>query len=167
MADEQANIERPFTAFNFKVVFTREGEDEPLCAAAFAECDGLEVTMQPKTIQEGGNNVTQIHLVGPLTYGQLSLKRGMTSAFDLWTWYDDVCRREHYGLRVDGIVVMLASQRAPEEEGAGEVEQATFLLSRCLPVRIKAPALNAKDGQIAVEELQVAYERLKIVSLRA
>lgn len=167
MPDEQASVERPFTAFNFKVVFTREGQDEPLCGGAFAECDGLEVTMQPKTIQEGGNNVSQIHLVGPLTYGQLSLKRGMTSSLDLWTWYDDVCQRENYGLRVDGVVVMLASQRAPEDAGGGEVEQATFLLSRCLPVRIKAPALSAKDGQIAIEELQVAYERLKIVRLRA
>jgi phage tail-like protein len=164
---EEGLLERPFTAFNFRVVFTREGESEPLCQAAFAECDGLEVTMEPKTYREGGNNVTQIHLVGPVGYGQLSLKRGMTSAFDLWTWYDDVLTRAHHGLRLDGIVVMLGSQRAPEDEGGGDVEQATFLLSRCLPVRIKAPALNAKDGQVAIEELTVAYERMKILKLRA
>jgi hypothetical protein len=36
------------------------------------------------------------------------------------------------------------------------------VLSRCLPVKIKAPALNAKDGLIAVEELQVAYESLEL-----
>jgi phage tail-like protein len=160
-------LERPFTAFNFRVVFTREGESDPLCHGAFAECDGLEVTMEPKTYREGGNNVSQIHLVGPVSYGQLSLKRGMTSSFDLWTWYDDVLTRADHGLRLDGIVVMLGSQRAPEEEGGDEVEQATFFLSRCLPVRIKAPALSAKDGQIAIEELTVAYERLKILKLRA
>lgn len=169
MAEENGTIERPFTAFNFKVVFTRENEDRPLCEAAFSECDGLEVTMEPKTFREGGNNVSQIHLVGPVTYGQLSLKRGMTSSFDLWTWYDDVLQRPNHGLRVDGMVVMLASRRTPKEEreegSAGGREQVTFLLSRCLPVRIKAPALSAADGQVAIEELQVAYERLKIVKL--
>ena len=29
-----------------------------------------------------------------------------------------------------------------------------------MPVKIKAPGLNAKDGLIAIEEMQVAYETL-------
>ena len=37
-----------------------------------------------------------------------------------------------------------------------------FRLSRCLPVKLKAPALNAKDGTIAVEEFQLAYEKLQL-----
>jgi len=39
-------------------------------------------------------------------------------------------------------------------------ERARFLLDRCLPVKLKAPALNAKDGVVAIEELQLAYESL-------
>jgi len=35
-------------------------------------------------------------------------------------------------------------------------------MSRCVPVKIKAPALNAKDGGIAIEELQLAYETLRL-----
>ena len=38
---------------------------------------------------------------------------------------------------------------------------ASFQLSRCVPVKLKAPALSARDGQVAVEELQVAYETLR------
>lgn len=166
MAQGDGVLERPFTAFNFKVVFTREGQDTPLCDAAFAECDGLEMTMEPKTFQEGGNNVSQIHLVGPVTYGQLSLKRGMTASFDLWTWFDEVAQRSGYGERVDGVVVMLGSRRSPETTEGGEEVPAvfpTFLLSGCLPVRIKAPTLNASDGEVAIEELEVAYERLQLV----
>jgi hypothetical protein len=37
-------------------------------------------------------------------------------------------------------------------------EWGCFKLSRCLPVKIKAPALHARDGSIAVEEVQIAYE---------
>ena len=151
---------RPFTAFNFKVVFTLEGEDAPLCDAAFAECDGLEMTMEPKTYQEGGNNLAQIHLAGPVTYGQLTLKRGMTDSFDLWRWFDRVVEGET-GLRVDGVVLFLgAGPAAPSGE---EDVRAGFLLSRCLPVKLKAPALNAKEGAVAIEEMQVAYERLRLL----
>jgi phage tail-like protein len=42
----------------------------------------------------------------------------------------------------------------------GTTEQARFVLDRCLPVKVKAPALNAKDGIVAIEELQLAYESL-------
>ena len=41
--------------------------------------------------------------------------------------------------------------------------KATFRLSRCVPVKLKAPALNAKDGIVAIEELQLAYESLELV----
>ena len=149
----------PFTTFNFKVELTLDGETEPLCHAAFAECDGLEVSMQPKTYQEGGNNVEQIHLAGPVTYGQLSLKRGMTDSFGLWNWFDQTMHQGKYSLRARGVVTMLTSDPGDSERGN---EHVRFLLTRCLPIKIKAPALNAKDGGVAVEEMQIAYERLQI-----
>ncbi len=151
---------RPFSAFNFKVIFTLEGQNKPLCDAAFAECDGLEMTMEPKTYQEGGNNLTQIHLAGPVTYGQLTLKRGMTDSFELWHWFDRVIALEQ-GLRVDGVILLLGS--TPTNPSGNDEPRAGFLLSRCLPVKLKAPALNATEGAVAIEEMQVAYERLRLL----
>ena len=148
---------REFTTFNFKVVFTLDGKE--VCEAAFAEVDGLEMTMEPKTYQEGGNNLAQIHLVGPLTYGQLSLKRGMTTSLDLWKWFDRVLEEEN-GLRLDGQLLMLSSEQT---QGGDAAVQAVFYLSRCLPIKLKVPALNAKEGAVAVEEMQIAYERMKII----
>ncbi len=147
---------RPFTAFNFKVVFTLDGN--VLCDAAFAECDGLEMTMEPKTYQEGGNNTTALQFVGPVSYGTLTLKRGMTSSFDLWSWFDRVVQKET-GLRIDGQVTMQSSH---QKETGPTRNNATFILSRCLPIKLKAPGLNAKEGAIAIEEMQIAYESLKI-----
>jgi hypothetical protein len=34
------------------------------------------------------------------------------------------------------------------------------VLSRLIPIRVKAPQLSGKDGMVAIEELQVAYESL-------
>jgi hypothetical protein len=41
-------------------------------------------------------------------------------------------------------------------------ERARFLLTRCVPIKLKAPALNAKDGVVAIEEFQLAYESLTL-----
>ena len=147
---------RPFTAFNFAVEINRGQDGDALVGASFAECDGLEMTMEVKTIREGGGNNRQIRLNGAVAFGTLTLKRGMTPNFDLWKWFRDTVNDP--GLRADVEVVLLASD--------GHTERARFALTRCLPMKVKAPALNAKDGQIAIEELQVAYETLTLKGLQ-
>ena len=141
----------PFTAFNFAVEINRGEDAKPLVSAAFAECDGIEMSMEVKTIREGGVNDRQIRLNGPVALGQLTLKRGMTDNFDLWHWFQDSVANPR--LRANAEVVMYAED--------GKTVSASFQLSRCVPVKLKAPALNARDGQVAVEELQVAYETLR------
>ena len=80
--------------------------------------------------------------------------RGMTRNHDLWTWFQDSVADPR--LRADAEVVMLGPD--------GKKEQARFQLSRCVPVKIKAPALSAKDGNVAIEEMQIAYETLKFIA---
>lgn len=146
----------PFTSFNFAVEINRGQDGAALVDAAFAECDGLEMSMDVKTIREGGSNDRQIRLNGPVSFGTLSLKRGMTSNFDLWKWFRDSVNDPT--LRADVEVVLLGPD--------GDEERARFGLTRCVPTKIKSPALSAKDGQIAVEELQVAYETLTLKDIK-
>jgi phage tail-like protein len=145
-------ITAPFTAFNFSVEITKAEEADRLCSAAFSECDGLEMSMEVKTIREGGNNGKQIRLTGPTVYGQVTLKRGMTQTFDLWEWFKETVGNPQ--LRANAEVVLFAPD--------GKTERARFVLTRCLPIKLKAPAMNAKDGLVAVEELQLAYESLTL-----
>lgn len=142
----------PFTAFNFRVEIRVDGVAMQICDAAFSECDGLEMTMDVKTIREGGNNGKQIRLTGPLNFGQCTLKRGMTATFYLWQWFNLMLTQPD--LRADAEVVVLATD--------GQTERARFLLSRCVPVKLKAPPLNARDGMVAIEEFQLSYESLTL-----
>ncbi len=142
----------PFTAFNFAVEIHVPGVSKQVCNAAFSECDGLEMTMEVKTIREGGNNARLIRLTGPASLGTLTLKRGMTFNFDLWDWVAAVNKDPR--LRVDAEVVIFDSNAT--------TTVASFVLTSCVPVKLKAPALNAKDGVVAVEELQLAYESLSL-----
>jgi phage tail-like protein len=143
----------PFTSFNFSVEIRVEGVSEQVCNASFSECDGLEMTTEVKTIREGGNNGSQVRLTGPMAFGQLTLKRGLTANFDLWDWVGALLLDP--SLRADADVVLLAAD--------GQTKRATFRLTRCVPVKLKAPTLNAKDGAVAVEELQLAYETLTLI----
>jgi phage tail-like protein len=142
----------PFTAFDFRVEIVLPGAAEPLCEAAFAECEGIEMSFDVKTISEGGDNAGRRLLPGPASTGQVTLRRGMTTSFDLWDWCGSVLRDP--ALRADARVVMLASD--------GATEHARFLLRRCLPVRLKAPRLDATAGGVAIEELQLACESLAL-----
>ena len=142
----------PFTSFDFAVEINVRDVSHKVCSAAFSECDGLEMTREVKTIREGGNNGAQIRLSGPVSYGQLTLKRGMTATFDLWDWFNAGLMNP--ALRADAEVVLFAPD--------GRTERARFVLKRCLPVKLKAPPLNAKDGIVAIEEFQLAYESLTL-----
>lgn len=157
MADETL-----FTTYRFDVQLEldKPGDfdlPQTLCDAAFSEVDGLEMTMEPKTIREGGNNGVQTHLVGPVTYSNLTLKRGMTKTLDLWKWFSVAATGKEdgsgRGAKARGLITM--------RDMAGNA-QLYFKLRGCLPIKIKAPPLNAADGLIAVEEMQIAYGSFEV-----
>lgn len=150
-------VEPPFTAFRFEVVLDVNKPPasigNPLCSAAFAECDGLEMSMEPKTFRQGGDNGRQIHRVGPVSYGQVTLRRGMTDNLQLWMWFQAAVQPGK-DLTATGEITLWSSDGTPE---------VTFRLAECLPVRMRGPSLNAKDGQVAIEELQLVYSSLQVV----
>lgn len=151
------DMARPFTTFNFQVNLrlgdtADKTKGTELCSASFSDCDGMEMSIEPKTIREGGNNQQQIHLMGPVSYGQLTLKRGMTSSFDLWDWFERVQQAPE--LRASGEIIILSSDR--------KTQDVHFDISGCLPIKLKAPTLSAKDGNVAIEEMQIAYATLKL-----
>ena len=74
----------------------------------------------------------------------LVMKRGMTSNLELWDWFNLMLTNQ--SLRADAEVVIFASD--------GETERARFQLSRCVPVKLKSPPLNAKDGAVAIGKMR-------------
>ena len=145
--------DRPWNTFNFVVEIVPQGDSKPLCDAAFAECDGLDMTMDVQTIRSGGANDRAWRVPAVINYTNLTLKRGMTSNLELWKWFRRTIDNPY--LRADVDVVMLADD--------GKAELARFRLSRCIPIKLKAPALNAKEGAIAIEEFQLAYDKFELV----
>ena len=146
----------PLTSFNFAVEIYPDGASAPLAEAAFAECDGIELTVDVKTIREGGANDRAYRVPGVVNYANLTLKRGVTGNLDLWDWVQRSTADP--GLRANAEVVVFQTD--------GRTEAMRYQLHRCLPIKFKAPMLSAKDGQVAIEEFQLAYEKFDVVAPR-
>ncbi|HEX7809729.1 MAG TPA: phage tail protein [Thermoanaerobaculia bacterium] len=159
MAEQQRSV-YPFNAFNFEVQIEVTGLGvKKICEGQFSECDGLEMTMDVKTIREGGNNGAQIRLLGAVNYGTVTLKRGMTAnSFDLWDWFDAQQLAIPRELRSDYRGKATIALRTPD----GKDDRVRFVLNRCLLTKLKAPAMNAGAGIVAIEELQLTYESMFI-----
>ena len=146
----------PMFAFRFDVAFyaTRlAGSDfaaEPLASGAFAECSGLEASMEAKTIKEGGNNDTPIQRAGPVSYATVILKRGLTPNRDLWRWFENTARGQ-YAQRMDCVVTL--------NDSAGRPALA-WRLASAMPVKFKAADFNARASDVAVEELHLVHQGL-------
>lgn len=132
----------------------------PLADGAFQECTGLDVELDVQELVEGGRNDGVIRRVGRGKYSPLVLKRGMFYGDDnavnrdLWTWFQDVVSGVRPVRRYDGVVEVMS---------VGDDVAARWLFERGLPQRITGPQLNARTGEIAIEELHIAHEGLRLV----
>jgi len=132
-----------------------------LADGAFQECSGLEVEMDVEEYLEGGRNDGVIKRVGRAKYSPIVLKRGMfygsgnKANRDLWNWLQGVVSGQRPVARYDGIIEVMSS---------GMNVSATWVFDRGLPMKIRGPELNARTGEVAMEELHIAHEGLRLIS---
>ena len=135
------------------------GSGDTLGDGGFQECSGLEISMDVQEINEGGRNNGVIQRVGRAKYAPLVLKRGMFYAddsgvnTDLWQWLQKVVNGERPVQRYDGVIDVL---------GDTDDVVATWVFERGLPSKVTGPQLNAKTGDISIEEITIAHQGLML-----
>ena len=127
-------------------------EMESTIAASFSECSGLGVQIKHETQMEGGVNDQQRILLGQAQFSNITLKRGLTDSLTFWEWIQSILTGESNKRR--NINILLFNQ-------AGDTMQCWTLIG-AVPVGWKAPALQANSNTVAIEELTLAYEGLRI-----
>lgn len=147
--------------FNFRITLNRsDGSSPPLGDGGFQECSGLQIEMDVQELQEGGRNDGTVRQVGRGKYTNIVLKRGMlfpddgTVNNELWDWLQGVLSGVRPVARYDGVIEVLSAD--------GQDTVATWTFDRGLPQKIAGPQLNAKSGDIAIEELTIAHEGLRL-----
>ncbi|RCJ17832.1 phage tail protein [Nostoc minutum NIES-26] len=127
-------------------------EIESSIAASFSECSGLGVTIKKEKYFEGGVNDQQRVILGQSEFSDVTLKRGITDDLAFWNWVSQILTSKKKQRR--NINVLLFNQ-------AGETMQCWTLIA-AVPIGWKAPALQASANTVAIEELTLAYEGLKV-----
>jgi phage tail-like protein len=123
--------------------------------ASFSECSGLKIDIDHSTVYfEGGVNDQQRVLLGHAKFSDVALKRGLTDDTTFLDWICDVVdpnKRQNVRRNVQ---ILLFNQ-------AGETQQEWTLIG-AVPVAWVAPSLQAGGNAVAIEQLTLAHEGLKV-----
>ena len=147
--------------FNFRITLNRsDGSSPPLGDGGFQECTGLDIGMDVVELVEGGRNNGTVRQVGRGKFSNIVLKRGMLFPDggqvnnEMWNWIQNVLSGERPVARFDGVIEVLSPD--------GNDTVATWVFDRGLPQKIAGPQLNAKSGEVVIEELTIAHEGLRL-----
>jgi phage tail-like protein len=147
----------PYGAYNFLITLIDSSSittssQKGAAIAGFSECSGLEASIQTEDYQEGGNNSTTLKFPKHIAYTSIRLKRGITTSDDMWQWFSDFI--DGKGKRKDGMITLRDEQQKAVK---------TWQFKRGLPVKWTGPTLNATQSQLAIQELEISHEGLKLV----
>jgi phage tail-like protein len=147
----------PLHVFRFQVdFFTDSLSDDAshtqfqVCSGAFAECTGLEATMEPKVIKEGGRNYGAAQRAGGTTFATVILKRGISSNQNLYQIFNSVSTGV-FAPRMQVTINLF------DNDGSAVL---AWQLDRAMPIKYKFADLNARNTEVGIEELHLAHEGL-------
>jgi phage tail-like protein len=141
-----ANTHDPYSGYNFWV------EWDGIVHAGFKECSGLTATRKAGLYREGTDkSLGQRQIPGLNSYGNISLKRGVTDNKELWIWHknlqDGVTDRRN-------VSIILANDKGEEKQ--------RWNLENCWPTVWNAPSFNAASDEVAIETLELVHEGITV-----
>jgi phage tail-like protein len=140
----------PYASFNFLLMI------DNVQAGGFSECSGLQTEVKTFDYKEGGRNNTTLKFPEHASYGNVTLKRGVTVSDELLNWQLDAAagrfKRTEEG--IDFAIVL-------RDEAGDPVKQ--WNLIRAFPIKWTGPDLKAGGGEIAIESLEFAHEGILVL----
>ena len=141
-----ANPHDPYSGYNFWV------EWDGIVHAGFQECSGLTATRKAGTYREGTDkSLASRQVPGLNSYGNITLKRGVTDNQELWIWHknlqDGVADRRN-------LSIILADDTG--------TEKMRWNLEKSWPTVWNAPSFNATSDEVAIETLELVHEGITV-----
>lgn len=124
---------------------------------AFRECSGLgsenEVVEYKASGQKGEFVIKKVP--GRLKWNNITLKRGITDAMDMWKWRKMVEQGNIDSARKNGTITMYNQQGSAV---------AKWNFTNAWPSKLTGPSANAGNNEVAIEELELTHEGYERVS---
>jgi phage tail-like protein len=143
--------ETPYSAFNY-VVELESGLGDQV-DAGFSDISGLNAEVTLAEYRNGNAKVNYVSKIpGIHKAGDVTLKRGVIGAQNLWDWLDEV-RRGSLTAKRDISIKLLNEDRSETV--------LTWRLKNAMPLKWTGPSLVGKGGgDVAIEELVLSVETI-------
>ncbi len=151
VATDAAGREDPLLGFNFAL------DVGGTIKGYFTEVAGIgseNEIIEQKVVNEKGVEVI-LKIPGRLKWGDITLKRGITSSMDLWDWRREVEDGKVAGARKNGSIIMFDRELK---------EAARWNFINAWPSKISGPSPKADGNEIGVEEMTIVHEYISRVS---
>jgi phage tail-like protein len=131
-------------------------ELDGITEAMFKEVSGLSSESQVIEHLQATKDGRQVlkKYPGPLKWGDITLKRGITNEMNLWAWRQQIEQGKVESSRKDGSIVVY-------NQANEEIARWNFVGG--WPSKISGPSLTAGGSDVALEELTLVHEGLERV----
>ena len=148
MAEESENSLWPMPKFGFEVTFGSQSS-----AASFQELSGLDTETQPIEYRNNDSKLfSSIKMPGVSKLRNLTLKKGLfMNDNSFWDWYNTIKMNT---IKRESVTIQLM-----DEKGKPTM---TWTLTNAWPIKITGSDLNSGTNEIAVESLELAFEKITI-----
>ena len=128
-------------------------EVQGVFTGTFRGCTGLGSQSEViENLAAGAGGVTHIYKIPGVTrWTNIVLKRGVTDSMDVWAWRKQVEEGKVSEARKNGSIIMYDQTNT---------EVARWNFENGWPAKISGPNLDASTNEIAIEELEIAHEKL-------
>jgi phage tail-like protein len=134
----------PYRSYNFKLVIQGVTEGH------FTECTNMSIKIDAIRYREGGQSQVIHRIPGQVEYGDITLRYGLTSSNELWTWLMSGVKGKVERKNVS--IVML------ESDGVSEVLR--WDLVNAWVSEWRGAPLDALGRQLAIESVTIVFETL-------
>lgn len=145
--------DEPIIGMRFAVLFLAGGAVPNPLDIRFQKVSGLSATVDTDTIAEGGNNLYKQKVPTGISYGNLTLERGMVVGSPLNIEFN--VAMSLFKFATSNVLVTLL--------GEDKLPRAAWLFLKAWPVKWSTSDLSAADAAVVIDTLELAYTRMQIL----
>jgi phage tail-like protein len=142
---QPGSFKDPYRSYNFKLVIQGVAEGH------FTECINMGIQVEAISYREGGTSQVVHRLPGPVQYGDVTLRYGLTTSTEIWQWFMSAVKGKVERKNVS--IVMLESD--------GSTEALRWDLINAWPSSWRGAQLDAMGREAAIEEITLVFETLE------
>ncbi len=150
----------PLTKMNFLVTV-----DTIAGTAAFSEITGIESTVDVIEFRQGNSgSLAPVKIPGLVKHGNVTLKMGYVISSPFKTWVMECVSEMRAQMSRQNVTIELIdiNSGAPTAAVESSVGARQWTLTNAWVTKYTAPDMDAKNSDIAIESVEIAYEELVI-----